>query len=201
MTQARAYHHGQLRRALVEAAQQVLAERGADGLSLRECARRVGVSHAAPKHHFADKTALLTAVAAAGYRALAAEMDRRQTAAGVEPRAQLRAVGLGYVAFALERPSLFRLMFGETALDTGDGELTAAADAAFARLDRALAAVEAAEAAAPADPAARRLTAWSAVHGFATLWLAGHLQRTLGIADAQDGALAAADRLLAALRP
>ena len=107
------YHHGDLPRALRAAATTLLAERGSDGLTLRETARRVGVNHAAAYRHFTDKRALLAAVAEDGYVALAGAM--READAGT-PRAdvaeRLRRIGTAYVGFARAEPSLFALMTG-----------------------------------------------------------------------------------------
>ena len=201
MSDHRPYHHGALRQALIDAAETILAERGVEGLSLRDCARRIGVSHAAPKHHFADKTALLTAVAAEGYRAMTDIMDRRRTQAGDDPEIALRAVGLGYIEFAASRPSSFRLMFGETTLRANDAELERAAEAAFGRLEQTMAAVERAHGVQTQSPRERRMLAWTSVHGFATLWLAGRLQNAFGIGDDVESALAVADQFLAVVRP
>ena len=203
MSADRRYHHGDLRAALIDAARAILAEGGAGALTLRECARRIGVSHAAPKHHFPDKPALLAAVAAQGYRDMAAAMDRECTAAPPDARARLRAVGLGYVRFALHHPGTFRLMYGEDALAHGDPDLRAAAQAAFARLTDAQAEVERAYGLDPDSDAAvqRRMLAWTAVHGFATLWLAGGVQRAFGVPADAESALDSAERFVTATGP
>src|SRR4051794_796732 len=107
---ARSYHHGDLRKALLIAAEADLAEKGLEGFTLRGCARRAGVSHAAPAHHFKDTGALLTALAADGYERFTAAMQKRQ-AAETTARARLIGAGLGYLDFALANPALFRLMF------------------------------------------------------------------------------------------
>jgi AcrR family transcriptional regulator len=108
--EARPYHHGDLRAELLAAALSVAEERGVDGLSLRECARRAGVSHAAPYRHFADKNALLDALAAQGFGWLA-DAGRQAMSAAKTPRARLDAYGVAYVLFAVEHPIHFRLMF------------------------------------------------------------------------------------------
>jgi AcrR family transcriptional regulator len=105
------YHHGDLRDALVRAARTILEKQGLAALSLRGVARVVGVSPAAPYHHFPDKQALLEAVAAQGFDALTAAMEKRM-AKKTDPTGRLDASGVGYVTFALENPALFRLMFG-----------------------------------------------------------------------------------------
>src|SRR5262245_29389962 len=105
------YHHGDLRRALILAARRILEHEGLAGLSLRAAAREAGVSQAAPYHHFKDKDALLGAVAAEGFDALAEAM-RTRMAACRDPASTLSAAGEGYVAFAVANPALFQLMFG-----------------------------------------------------------------------------------------
>src|ERR1700752_1113561 len=105
------YHHGDLRAACLRAAMELLEEHGETALSLRAVARRAGVSPAAPYRHYADRDALISAVAAVGYR----ELAERLAAAHPSPSTpvQLAGVAIAYVQFALERPALFRIMFGE----------------------------------------------------------------------------------------
>jgi AcrR family transcriptional regulator len=105
------YHHGDLPRALRDAATRLLAERGGEGLTLREAARVVGVNHAAAYRHFADKRALLAAVAEDGFAKLAREMHGADTKSA-DPGERLRRIGTAYVAFARADPALFALMTG-----------------------------------------------------------------------------------------
>lgn len=168
------YHHGDLRRALVDAALEVVAEHGTGALGLREVARRVGVSHAAPKHHFADKSALLVAVGTRAFAELADAMDRAAAAAGNDAVARLKASGVAYVRFAAERPALFRLMFGGELASVRDEAMQAESRRAFDVLVRAATGV--AGPTASADEIELIVTtAWSVVHGLALLWLDGHL--------------------------
>jgi AcrR family transcriptional regulator len=164
------YHHGDLRRALVDVSVELVEADGAAALSLREVARRLGVSHAAPGHHFADRSALLAAVAARGFEELADAMQRASESAGCGAD-RLNATGVGYVEFAARHPLLFRAMFGaEIAGVTGDAELARATARAF---DVLVSAVREALGAS-ADPARVRVTitaAWSLVHGLATLFI------------------------------
>ena len=104
------YHHGDLRRALLNAASSLAEERGIDGFTLREVARRAGVSHAAPYHHFADKTALVEGLAVETYLRLAETMKNacEQTEGSASDR--LGAIGISYVRFALAHPAHFRLL-------------------------------------------------------------------------------------------
>src|SRR5262245_23788463 len=104
------YHHGDLRRALLDAALEILAEGGAAGLTLREVARRAGVTHAAPYRHFEDKAALLAAVAEEGFRAVYAEMLARSERVK-DPVERLYQIGAAYVLFAVTHPAHFRVMF------------------------------------------------------------------------------------------
>lgn len=166
-----AYHHGDLRSALVDAGLAVLAEAGEPAaLSLREAARRVGVSAMAPYRHFADKEALLAAIAAVGFERLAAA--QKASGDAPSPAAALKAQGVAYVAFALENPALFRLMFGAGAPSKANLELGAAARASFGHLIAAVANVP-----SRADQTDRVLGYWSLVHGLAMLALDGHLDR------------------------
>ena len=163
-----AYHHGDLRSALVEAGLAILAEGGDLGaLSLREAARRAGVSAMAPYRHFADKDALLAAVATVGFERLAAAL--RAADAAASPVAALKAQGVAYVAFACARPSLFRLMFGAGAPAKAD-ELATAANATFKLLADRVATV-----APPHEAIDRTLADWALVHGLAMLAVDGQL--------------------------
>jgi len=109
---AGAYHHGDLREALLDAAEALLAQRGAAGLSLRDVARDAGVSHAAPYHHFAGLPELLAALAERSFEQLGAAMQAGVDAHPGNAREQLLAIAAAYVEFAKRRPARFRLMFG-----------------------------------------------------------------------------------------
>jgi AcrR family transcriptional regulator len=170
---ARPYHHGDLPRVLLEAAVEAIAEVGPAAVSLRELARRTGVSHAAPAHHFGDKAGLLTAVAADGFRRLAATLRETYEASG-----SFLEVGVAYVGFAVTHRAHFEVMFRPELYRTDDPELIQARDAA-----RALLYPPAAEANnSPDDGGDVRagVAAWSLVHGLATLWLNQNLPPELG---------------------
>jgi AcrR family transcriptional regulator len=111
------YHHGDLRRALLDTALRLIAEEGSSSFTLREVARRAGVSHAAPYRHFANKTALLAAVAEEGFRTLRTRLLEAGTRLPAEPLARLQTLGVEYVRFAVEHPSHFRVMFGPDIID------------------------------------------------------------------------------------
>jgi len=106
----RSYHHGNLRRALLDAALELISEVGVTGVTVREAGRRAGVSSGAPYRHFPDKNALLEAIAAEGVALLAADRDARVAAAGEDPIARFRAMGVSLVTFAVAHPSHFKVM-------------------------------------------------------------------------------------------
>ena len=116
----RPYHHGDLQRAIVSAALEVLSETQSTEFSLRELARRAGVSHNAPYKHFADKRELLAAVSAVGFERLAKRMNDT-TAKLSNPRARLSAMARDYVRHGVENPALYRLMFGGYLTGPDDG--------------------------------------------------------------------------------
>lgn len=199
---APSYHHGALREALLAAAESLLLEQGVDAFSLRACARRAGVSHAAPAHHFGDARGLLTAFATVGFERMAALMQRYRDSAPADPVQRLLAVGQAYIDFALVNRAHFQLMFGSDRLDAGDAALAAAAQATADMLGQAMAAVMAAGQLPPASLQPRLLLAWSAVHGFATLVTEGQCNQLFGLApDKPQAAQAAATAMLALLGP
>lgn len=182
-----AYHHGDLRAALLRAALELLEEDGESDLSLRAVARRAGVSAAAPYRHYADREALVSAVAAVGYR----ELARRLATAHPAPSTpdEIAGVAFAYVRFALDRPALFRTMFGEPC-DHDDDERVAAV-AAVAQYVRATA-----ERSFPrADPDALATAIWALVHGLAFLHLDGKLD-TRSPAAVEERVTAAVGALL-----
>ena len=175
-TQKKPYHHGDLRPALLRAVKELLAEQGIESLSLRECARRAGVSWSAPGHHFGDKTGMLTAFATDGYVALASLMQKRSRQQS-EPRKAAAAVGNAYLEFALKEPEYFRVMFRTELLNQTEDAYKIAKASAFAVLDSSLRLCRQAEGLTNDSQSLERcLLAWSAVHGFATLLLEGAIK-------------------------
>jgi AcrR family transcriptional regulator len=177
------YHHGDLHAACLSAALELLEEGGATALSLRAVARRAGVSPAAPYRHYADREALVSAVAAVGYRELAERLAAAHPAPSTH--AQLASVGVAYVEFALEQPALFRMMFSEPC--DRDNEERVAATAAVSLYLREIVA----RCFPRADPEALAPAIWALVHGLAFLHLDGKL-------DASTPAVVA-DRVTAAI--
>jgi AcrR family transcriptional regulator len=173
MPPTRPYHHGDLRQAVLTAAIAVLGESGPTQLSLRDLARRAGVSHAAPAHHFGDKAGLLTAVAAQGYQLLADTLT-----AARQRSADFLEVGVAYVRFAVDHRAHFEVMFRPDLYRPDDPEVATARQRAADALYGGVRSV-AATGRGPDIPLAG-VAAWSLVHGFATLWLNHALPTTLG---------------------
>ncbi|MGW0331185.1 TetR/AcrR family transcriptional regulator [Streptomyces sp. NPDC003011] len=171
----RAYHHGDLRRTILTAALDVIAADGPSALSLRDLARRAGVSHAAPAHHFKDRTGLLTAIAAEGFGLLAGT---------VREAADLKDAGVRYVRFARDHPAHFAVMFAPGLLRPDDLELTTARALATDALRDAVSAVRSADFGIDARLAG--VAAWSLAHGFATLLLGHNLDGAVGGQDPEE---------------
>ncbi len=164
------YHHGDLRNALLEAALVILEREGEAGLGLRDLARAVGVSPAAPYRHFASRAALLEALAVTGYQRFTRAME---DVAAANPPDMLAAMGKTYVLFALNNAALFRLMFSPQLKRDNRPGLRMAADAAFATLRHV----------SGGDVRAGRiaaLAAWARVHGLAVLLLDGQIALQAG---------------------
>lgn len=187
------YHHGNLRVALVDAGLRLLVEGGQAGFSLREAARAVGVTVNASYRHFANKDALLAAIAAEGFRRFAAALAAG-AAGGESPELRLLGAGRAYVEFARQNPALFRLMFGHFDAGAHGSELAAAANAANNVLRDGIATLLG----QPADATAVSiavLRAWSLAHGLSHLVMDGRID-----ANRPDYA-AIVDGVLAGFRP
>ncbi|MEQ8831600.1 MAG: TetR/AcrR family transcriptional regulator [Alphaproteobacteria bacterium] len=174
MTGKRDYHHGNLKEALIDAGIEILDEVGWDALSLRACASRAGVSHAAPAHHFGNVKGLQTALAAVGFTRFRETLSEFQEAAESDPKTRLQAAGAGYVTFALRHPGLFKLMFGGADLDYENEDYREASQSAFAQLGEIVAPFLPPDS-RPEEDYRLRVTIWSAVHGYTHLLLAGKL--------------------------
>lgn len=162
----RSYHHGDLRQALVQAADDIVREEGIEGFTLRAAARRAGVSPGAPAHHFGGITGLLTNVAILGYDELGTLLSVTDAAT---PTARMRAQAAAYVHFALDHPGRFRLMFRKDLVDRKDPNYIRTSRAAIGQLARS--AEAAAKDGTGVDTHASVLGAWSLVHGIAHLAL------------------------------
>lgn len=181
------YHHGDLREALIDAGEAELAERGIEGFSLRGVARRAGVSHAAPAHHFRDAAGLLTALATEGFRRFLQRQLQRQKKAAPDPVSQLVASGMGYIDFALAHPALFRLMFASGRPAHGSPELAQHANAAYNQLEHDVARLT-----SPAPAMQDVAAVWALTHGFADLLVAGRMKALVDMRKPQrEAALAA----------
>jgi AcrR family transcriptional regulator len=171
MKDERPYHHGDLRAALLAAGEEELAERGVEGFSLRSVAKRAGVSHAAPAHHFGDTNGLLTALATEGFRRFQDTLDAREVGA-TNARDKAVLAGFGYLEFAMTRPALFRLIFSSARPDFASTDLVAAAGAAY---DHLVGLVE-----TLGGDDADVLALWAASHGIAALATGSKLRMMLG---------------------
>lgn len=166
--EARPYHHGDLRRALIDAASRVLEAEGPSALSLRAVAREAGVSPAAPYHHFKDKTELLEAVAHEGWDMLDAALAAAKAKAP-SARDAMNELGVAYVCFARENPALYRVMY-DTARDREDlpAEMKDGEDSAYCKVRDTL--IEAgADPAETLDIELATTAAWCSAHGLAEM--------------------------------
>ncbi|MGH6642307.1 MAG: TetR/AcrR family transcriptional regulator [Bradyrhizobium sp.] len=176
------YHHGDLREALLQAAERVLERDGLAGLTLRAVAREAGVSHAAPTHHFGDLTGLVSELAAIGFRMFNSAMQAA-VASGTTLPAKGMANAKAYVAFAQAHPGMYALMFrSNERLDHSRPALHEASEAAFAGLAGSVAAIrqeQVSKESLSLDQAAFIARNWSLVHGFTMLLLDGSLSDIL----------------------
>lgn len=166
------YHHGDLRNAILDAVAAQVSAVGPDGVSLRAAAKTAGVSSAAAFRHFADKRAVMTAIAVEGFRGMIERIHAAIEAAPDDPAARFHAVGASYVTYALDEPERFRVMFRADLIDEDDRDLSAAC----AELQDAL--YDGLKPLAGADAASferKALLAWAGVHGLATLAIEGAL--------------------------
>jgi AcrR family transcriptional regulator len=172
------YHHGDLPRALVDAAQHLIEQGDSARLTLRAAAQAAGVSVAAPYRHFADREALLAAVLAKGFRELARRTEKARRAKR-DARAALLAVGIAYVGFAADHPAIYRLMFGPDCDKAAHPDLLAAGSEAFAVLTRAVSDCAARGLINAAEVQQAALAGWALSHGLASLHADGILAATI----------------------
>lgn len=177
----RPYHHGNLRRALLDEALATIRDKGVGGLTLREIGARVGVSRSALYRHFTDKSALLTTVATEGFGTLRQELVTAWEAGG-RGDAAFRAMGVAYVRFAVANPSHYRVMFGGYVdLEAQDPELVAEGHGAFQALVDALTALQKDAVVHGDDTVLMATYVWSLVHGMAMLAIDRKLQEPGGV--------------------
>jgi len=196
MLPVRPYHHGKLKQALVDAAIDLIAEVGTHGFTLREVARRAGVSHNAPYRHYRDKDELLAVVAMQGFERLTAAMQR-SAGGGSDTLERLRLCGRGYVDFALRWPQHFFVMFDLPSTREKYPEYAAAGQEAFDTLLTYIVACQESGTLPGEDSELLALTAWSLMHGIAKLAISQHLP--FGRAAARDFAERAAKILLSGM--
>lgn len=171
MTPAKSsYHHGDLRTALLDAALAIINELGPQQLTIREVARRAGVSHTAPYRHFADKDELIVAVVEQGFELMRQTMADKKAAAPQDPINQFAASGMAYIDFALQYPAYYRVMYsGDLLSRTGQQTLQHTSSATFAELIEDMKTCQQLNILRPGDPAQQALAILSTVHGFVTL--------------------------------
>lgn len=167
MTKKKSHHHGNLRSALIDAGLILLQSGGPETLSIRKLANAAGVSHAAPAHHFANMTALHSALMTEGYKIFAASMRSELEKAPNDPRERILGAGRGYLLFAQNNEGLFNLMFGGTPRDQDDENLNAAANDAYDVLREICAPIVKGEGGSEIN----ELMIWSLIHGLARLVL------------------------------
>jgi len=176
LVNARPYHHGDLRAAMLEAVAELVRVEGVGRVSLREVARRVGVSHAAAAHHFGNKAGLLTAFATQGYKLLGASiMDSVLAAHATDGPGVLEAVGRGYVRFALANRERFEAMFRHDLVNPADPAHIAAREAAYSMLSSTVQRCVREGFIASEEAETVGVSAWSLAHGLAALWISGRL--------------------------
>jgi len=167
------YHHGDLKAALLESAEVELSVKGIETFSLRGVAKRTGVSHAAPAHHFGDTGGLLTALATEGFKRLVKIQKSRQQLTKDDPSAQLASLGLGYIDFAIKNAALFRLMFSSEKPNSLDEVFAATSDTAFDMLVDNIKNIK--REIKPDEQAIMTdvMSTWAIIHGLADLLIGG----------------------------
>lgn len=170
------YHHGHLRQALLDAAMEVVRERGVEGLTLREVARRADVSHAAPYHHFQDKGALIASIAVDGFERFTASLSDARDRTEGSHLDRIRAEGSAYVRFAFEEPDRFKLMWRPELRGTDDTEVDEVGMRSYRVLIDEVEAGQREGEIRAGDPGSLSLAAWSAVHGLSMILVDGPLR-------------------------
>jgi AcrR family transcriptional regulator len=168
--QKTSYHHGDLRAALLEAALDIITERGPQSLTIREVARKAGVSHTAPYRHFANKDDLIVAVVKQGFELMSQTMQDKKSAAEPDPISQFAASGTAYVDFALQHPAYYRVMYsGDLLTSTGQHTLQHTSAETFNTLVEDVTTCQALNIIRPGDPAKQALALIATIHGLVSL--------------------------------
>lgn len=167
----RAYHHGNLAESLLDAVDEIAGQFGLEAVTLRGCAKLVGVSPSSAFRHYTDKRALLTAFATRALNQLAESLESATHTALASGGNPFKAVGLAYVQFALDKPAFFRAMWREETIYTADEYYVAAADRLGRHLKSGFA--DSIKDADPDSLSSEELLAWSSVHGLANLFIDG----------------------------
>jgi AcrR family transcriptional regulator len=189
------YHHGHLAESLLDAVDEIASQFGIEAVTLRACAKRVGVSPSSAFRHYADKRALLTAFATRAIDQLAEEMERAKQQALAKGEDAFRAVGLAYVTFGLDKPAFFRAMWREETIYAQDSDYLAAAERLAGYLKEGF--VDTILDEDPAEFSPLELLAWSSVHGLADLFVDGPVARN----KSRDEKIEIADAMLRRLAP
>ncbi len=191
------YHHGNLHSALIEEALGIIMETGPKGLSIREVARRAGVSHAAPYRHFTDKNDLIVAVVERGFELMQQTMLEQKAAAEADPISQFAASGLAYVEFALAYPTYYRVMFSGDLIST-DGHVTLqhTSSEALSEMAKDIQTAQDIGIVREGDAMAQAIAIWSTMHGFVSLM---NDNRISHLVDERYGVEGIRDLVLAAI--
>ena len=177
MSAKKTYHHGDLRKKLLETALEIISEHGLEKISMRALGRRLGVSRTAPYRHFSDKSALLCAIAEQGYKRLTAAMNHPSQQLSDDPLTRLKNTGIAYVEFAVSNPVHYRIMFGNEILESKrTPELIKSAETTFNELLNVVKVCRNEGVVKPFDPYIVANTLWSMTHGISTLLIDGQIQ-------------------------
>ncbi|MFT4823717.1 MAG: AcrR family transcriptional regulator [Halioglobus sp.] len=190
------YHHGDLRCALLDAALDIISEHGPRQLTIREVARKVGVSHTAPYRHFANKDDLIVAVVKQGFELMHQTMQEAKAAAEPDPLSQFAASGTAYIDFALDHRAYYRVMYsGDLLSSTGQHTLQHTTSETFADVVNDIRTCQELNIIRPGDPTLQALTLLSSIHGFVTMVIDNRVSALLGdqypLQEVRDAMLAA----------
>jgi AcrR family transcriptional regulator len=175
------YHHGDLRAALLNAALDIINDKGPQHLTIREVARKAGVSHTAPYRHFANKDDLIVAVVKQGFDLLSQTMNAEKEAADSDPLSQFAAAGIAYIDFALNNPAYYRIMYsGDLLSSNGQHTLQHTSTDTFAELVSDIETCQALNIMRPGNPALQALALLSSIHGFVTMVIDNRVAALLG---------------------